>query len=289
MSLVAKMKKNSTINETSVLSKSIYFTDFKPIPTPVPAINIALSGTLDGGITPGVTMWAGPSKHFKTAFSLLMAKTFLDSDPEAALLFYDSEFGTPSSYFETFGIDMDRTVHTPITDIEDLKFDLMKQISEFKRGDKVIILIDSIGNLASKKEVDDALDQKSVADMTRARQLKSLFRMVTPHLRMKNLSLVVVNHTYQEMCLEGSTLIKTTRGLVPIKDITVGDSVYTLTGINEVEAVFGPEQLSSAGKKFLEIEFDDGSIVRCTHDHRFYTKDQEWIEALNLKVGQEMY
>ena len=58
-------------------------------------------------------------------------------------------------------------------------------------------MIDSIGNLASKKEVDDARDEKSVADMTRAKQLKSLFRMVTPYLAMNDVPLVAVNHTYQ--------------------------------------------------------------------------------------------
>ena len=68
---------------------------------------------------------------------------------------------------------------------EELKFDIMQQISAIERGDKIIILIDSIGNLASKKEVEDALDAKSTVDMSRAKQLKSLFRMVTPHLMLK--------------------------------------------------------------------------------------------------------
>jgi RecA/RadA recombinase len=144
-------------------------------------------------------MWAGPSKHFKTAFSLLMAKSYLEKYEDAALLFYDSEFGTPQSYFDSFGIDTDRVLHTPITDIEQLKFDIMAQLSNLDRADHLIIVIDSIGNLASKKEVEDALDQKSVADMSRAKQIKSLFRMVTPHLTMKDIPMVVVNHTYKEI------------------------------------------------------------------------------------------
>ena len=78
MSLLDKIKKNSTIKDTSVLSESKFFQDKDMIPTSIPAINIALSGKLDGGLTPGLTMWAGPSKHFKTAFSLLMAKSYLD-------------------------------------------------------------------------------------------------------------------------------------------------------------------------------------------------------------------
>ena len=199
MSILDKIKKNSNIKESSVLSKSKFFNDKDMIPTSVPIVNIALSGRLDGGLTPGLTMWAGPSKHFKTAFSLLMAKSYLDKYKDAALLFYDSEFGTPKSYFDSFKIDMDRVLHSPITDIEQLKFDIMNQITNVERGEHLIIVIDSIGNLASKKEVEDALEQKSAADMTRAKQIKSLFRMVTPHLSLKDIPMVVVNHTYKEI------------------------------------------------------------------------------------------
>jgi len=199
MGLLDKIKGNSTIKDSEILSKSKFFTKKDMIPTSIPAINIALSGRLDGGLTPGLTMWAGPSKHFKTAFSLLMANAYMAKYSDAVLLFYDSEFGTPQSYFDSFGIDTERVVHTPITDVEQLKFDIMKQLEGIERGDRVMIIIDSIGNLASKKEVEDALDGKSVADMSRAKQIKSLFRMVTPHLTLKDIPMVVVNHTYMTM------------------------------------------------------------------------------------------
>jgi RecA/RadA recombinase len=199
MSILDKIKKNSSIKESAILSKSKFFIDKDMIPTAIPIINVALSGKLDGGLTPGLTMWAGPSKHFKTAFSLLMAKSYMDKYEDAALLFYDSEFGTPQSYFDSFGIDTNRVLHTPLTDIEQLKFDIMQQLTSLERGDHLIIVIDSIGNLASKKEVEDALEGKSVADMSRAKQVKSLFRMVTPHLTMKDVPMIVVNHTYKEI------------------------------------------------------------------------------------------
>jgi RecA/RadA recombinase len=199
MSTLEKIKKNSSVKESAILSKSKFFTNKDMITTSVPIINVALSGKLDGGLTPGLTMWAGPSKHFKTAFSLLMAKSYLDKYKDAALLFYDSEFGTPQSYFDSFGIDTNRVLHTPLTDIEQLKHDIMQQLTQLERGDKLIIVVDSIGNLASKKEVDDAVEGKSVADMSRAKQVKSLFRMVTPHLNLKDIPMVVVNHTYMEI------------------------------------------------------------------------------------------
>ena len=201
MSVLEKLRKNSTIKDTSVLSNSKFFQKKDMIQTSIPVINVALSGRLDGGLTPGLTMWAGPSKHFKTAFSLLMAKAYLDKYEDGVVLFYDSEFGTPQSYFDSFGIDTKRVIHTPITDVEQLKFDIMQQINQIERGEHVIILVDSIGNLASKKEVEDAMDGKSVADMSRAKQMKSLWRMVTPHLTMKDIPCVVVNHTYKEIGL----------------------------------------------------------------------------------------
>lgn len=201
MSLKDKLIKNSSISLTSTLTDSKIYTKKDMIPTAVPMINVALSGTIDGGITPGLTMLAGPSKHFKTGFALLLAAAYLKKYPEGIILFYDSEFGTPQSYFNTFGIPFDSVVHTPITDVEELKFDIMQQMKELTRDEHVFIVIDSIGNLASKKEVEDALDGKSVADMTRAKQLKSLFRMITPHLTLKDIPMAVINHTYKEIGL----------------------------------------------------------------------------------------
>ena len=199
MSLKEKLIKNSTIDLTASLIDSKIFTKKDMIPTSVPMINVALSGSVDGGITPGLTMLAGPSKHFKTGFALLLASSFLKKYKDGIILFYDSEFGTPQSYFHTFNIPFDSVVHTPITDVEELKFDIMTQLKELGRDDHVMIVVDSIGNLASKKEVEDALEQKSVADMTRAKQMKSLFRMITPHLSLKDIPMVVINHTYKEI------------------------------------------------------------------------------------------
>lgn len=264
MSLIDKMKKNSTIKDTEVLIKSQFFNKKDMIATSVPAINIALSGRLDGGLTPGLTMFAGPSKHFKTLFSLICAKAYLDKYPDAVLMFYDSEFGTPQAYFESVGIDLERVLHTPITDVEQLKFDSMQQLQALERGEHVIFVIDSIGNLASKKEVEDALDGKSVADMSRAKQLKSLFRMITPHLTLKDLPMVVVNHTYKEI------------GMFP-KDIVGGgtgsyysaDNIYIIgrqqektgtevTGYNFIINVEKSRHVREKSKIPVEVSFQGG-------------------------------
>ena len=214
MSVMDKLKKNSKLKNTEVLSESKFFNEKDMTPTDVPMINVALSGSVDGGLAPGLTVLAGPSKHFKTSFALIMAAAYLRQNPDAVMLFYDSEFGSPEAYFTQFEVDTSRVLHTPITNVEELKFDLIGQLEELDRNDKVIVVIDSIGNLASKKELEDAMNEKSVADMSRAKALKGLFRMATPYLAMKNIPMLAVNHTYQEI------------GLFPKAIVSGGTGIY---------------------------------------------------------------
>ena len=264
MSLLEKLKKNSTIKDTSILTDSKFFGAKDLIQTAVPALNVALSGKLDGGLTPGLTVFAGPSKHFKTAFSLLLAKSYLDKYDDGVVLFYDSEFGTPQAYFDTFAIDTSRVIHTPITDIEQLKHDVMSQMNGIERGDHVIVVVDSVGNLASKKEVEDALDGKSVADMTRAKQMKSLFRMVTPHLTIKDIPMVVVNHTYQTMEMFSKAVVSGGTGIY-----YSADNIYIigrqqektgtdLTGYNFIINVEKSRFVRQKSKIPVEVSFEGG-------------------------------
>lgn len=201
LSLLERLKAASKLENSDIMSDSKLFEDKVFTSTEVPMINVALSGSIDGGLSSGFTVLAGQSKNFKTSFGLLIASAYLKKYKDAVILFYDSEFGSPKAYFSSFGIDPGRVLHSPITNIEELKFDVITQLNNINRGDKVIIMIDSIGNLASKKELDDAINEKSVADMTRAKALKGLFRMVTPLLTLKDIPLLAVNHIYmtQEM------------------------------------------------------------------------------------------
>ena len=212
-SILEKLKKNSRIKEAEVLAESEFFGKVELTSTPVPMINVALSGSLDGGLASGLTIFAGPSKHFKTSYALLIAAAYLDKHKDACLMFYDSEFGSPQAYFESFGIDPTRVLHIPIKDVEELKFDLVNQLNDLDKKDKVIIIIDSLGNLASKKELEDAIDAKSVTDMSRAKSLKGLFRMVTPYLTIKDVPCIAVNHTYQEMGLFPKAVVSGGTGL----------------------------------------------------------------------------
>ena len=293
-----KLKKNSTIKDTSILTESKFFTTKDLIQTSVPALNVALSGRLDGGLTPGLTVFAGPSKHFKTAFSLLLAKSYLDKYDDAVVLFYDSEFGTPQAYFDTFGIDTERVIHTPITDIEQLKHDVMSQMNGIERGDHVIVVVDSVGNLASKKEVEDALDGKSVADMTRAKQMKSLFRMVTPHLTIKDIPMVVVNHTYQTMEMFSKAVVSGGTGIY-----YSADNIYIigrqqektgqdLTGYNFIINVEKSRFVREKSKIPVEVSFEggiskwSGLLDMAMESGHVIKPNNGWYQRVDMSTGE---
>jgi hypothetical protein len=165
----------------------------------VHVMNIALTGELDGHFEPGLMQIAGPSKHFKTLFMLIIMKAYLEKYPHAVAVIFDAEGGAAKKYFRMVGIDTARVSHIPISNIEELKRNFTKVLHELKRGEKVFFGIDSIGNLASIKEIEDALSDNEASDMTRAKQLKSLGRIITPSLVNKDLFCVAVNHTYKTM------------------------------------------------------------------------------------------
>lgn len=214
-SLKERLLKNSTIKATSIMSESSIFKNNELIKTSVPMLNVGLSGSVDGGLGHGLLVLAGPSKHFKSSFALILAEAFYKKNEkkDPIILFYDSEFGSPLEYFAKHGVPTENVVHTPITNVEELKHDLMTQLDSLKEDDCVMIVVDSMGNLASKKEVDDAIDGKVVTDMTRAKAFKSLFRMITPHLTLKKIPMVVINHTYDTMEMYSTQVVSGGKGV----------------------------------------------------------------------------
>jgi hypothetical protein len=135
--------------------------------------------------------------------------------------------------------------------------------------------------------------------MTRAKQIKSLFRMVTPHLTLKDIPMVVVNHTYMEIgmfpkaivgggCVIAGTQIQLSDGTCKnVEDFVVGDLVKTLEGAREVTAVWNPETLDEGEPECFEIEFEDGYKVICSDKHKFMI-DGKWVEAQNLLPEMEV-
>lgn len=193
------LKKNAKDDKVSVLHESHFFDKDVVFRSSTPAINQMLSGSLDGGVTPGLYQVVGDSRTFKTNFCVSLMKDFLDADPENIALFFDSEFGAKSS-FNSFDVDKSRVLHFALEDIEDLKFKMAQSLEEIALGEgKVFIFIDSVSQIASKKEVDNALNENAAADLTRARELNSFFRIITPKLMLKKIPLFFINSYYDSI------------------------------------------------------------------------------------------
>lgn len=205
--LKERMLNSGSVKYSATLSESKLFVNKDFITTNLPILNIGLSGDIIGGLTSGITIMSGHSKSFKTLLALYCLKAYMDKYPDAICLFYDSEFGAPPAYFKWLKLDTTRIIHIPIMHVEELKFDMVKRLNELKRGDKVFVFLDSLGALPSKKEVDDANDEKSVADMTRAKAIRSFFRLVTPQFTMLDIPFVVINHVYKTLEMYAKTVI----------------------------------------------------------------------------------
>lgn len=295
--LLKRLKAASTINETSMLEDSVVFQKKDLVHTPVPMLNVALSGALDGGFASGLTVFAGESKRFKTMYVLICAAAYLKKYPDSILLFYDSEFGTPQSYFSSLGIPLDRVIHTPITTVEQLRSDIANQLNTIKRGDRVFIAIDSVGNLASAKEVNDALEEKSVADMTRAKQLKSLFRIVTPQLTLKDVPCFVVNHVYKTMELYAKDIVSGGTGIYYSSDniFIIGRQQEKdsegLTGFNFIINVEKSRFVKEKSKIPISVSFEDGiqknsGLLDLALELNYVVKPKQgWYSFVDRKTG----
>ena len=299
--LMAKLRKNSSFKDgrVNVLSESKYLHEKDSTPTNIPAMNVAFSGSLNGGYTSGLTMIAGPSKHFKTAFGLIMMKAFMDKNPEGLVLFYDSEFGTPQGYFDIFQIDTTRIVHIPVTNLEELKFDMVSQLNELEPEDKVFVMVDSVGNLASKKEVEDAEKGSSAADMTRAKQFKSLFRMITPHLTMKDIPMVAINHTYDSQGLYPTKVVSGGTGMYYSADTIwiVGrqqDKVGTeIQGYHFVINVEKSRFVKEKSKIPISVSWDKGvdkfsGLIDMALDYGVLLRSGGWLQRVDIETGEVM-
>lgn len=264
MSLKDRLIKASTSKMASDLTKSKFFNEKDICRTKIPMMNIALGGALDSGLMSGLTIFAGPSKHFKSNMGLTMISAYMKKHPDAICLFYDSEFGITPAYLRSMGVDPERVVHTPIQSVEQLKIDMTNQLEEIERGEKVIVFIDSIGNMASKKETEDALNEKTVADMTRAKALKSLFRIATPYFTIKNIPCIAINHTIETMEMFSKTVM--TGGTGPMYS---ADTVFIIgrrqikdgTDLQGYQFVLNAEKSRTVKEKskfFIDVTFDGG-------------------------------
>ena len=298
MSLLDKMLKAGSVKGSTVLSKSSFFNVKDPIQTELPIVNIAFCGSLKGGLLPGLTVVAGESKSFKTLLGLYCMKAYLKKYPEGVAILYDSEYGITPEYLESYNIDTDRVIHVPIEDVEQLKFDATKRLDEIDKGDKVFIMIDSIGNLASRKEVQDALDEKSVADMTRAKQLKSLFRIVTPKLTTRDIPCIAINHVYQEIGLFPKNIVSGGTGIMYSANqvFIIGKAQQKdgkdLEGFKFTINIEKSRYVKEKSKLPFTVLFDKGiqkwsSLMELALESgHLDSKTQGWYNEINMETGE---
>ena len=164
--------------------------------------NGLISGSIFGGVCSNrITAIAGESSTGKTFFALAVAKNFLDSNPDAYTLYFDTESSITRSLLESRGIDTNRFVVINVVTIEEFRSKALKAIDKYLQmpmedRKPCMFVLDSLGMLSTEKEITDALNDKQVRDMTKSQLVKGAFRMLTLKLGQANIPLIVTNHTY---------------------------------------------------------------------------------------------
>ena len=164
--------------------------------------NGLISGSIFGGVSNNkITAIAGESSTGKTFFSLAVVKNFLDSNPDSYCLYFDTEAAVNKGLLESRGIDLKRLVVVNVVTIEEFRSKALRAVDIYlksKTEDRkpCMFVLDSLGMLSTEKEIDDALNDKQVRDMTKSQLVKGAFRMLTLKLGQANIPMIVTNHTY---------------------------------------------------------------------------------------------
>ena len=168
-------------------------------------LNAQLSGSIYGGIPNNrVTAIAGEQATGKTFYAIGIASTFLDDHPDGAVFYFDSEAAATPDLFRDRGLDPARVWHFPIDTIEEFRTQMIRILDNLlktpeKDRKPLLIILDSLGMLASNKEMEDAMNDKQVRDMTKSQTIKSVFRIITSKLGKLKIPMIVTNHTYKTM------------------------------------------------------------------------------------------
>ena len=164
--------------------------------------NALLSGSIYGGLPSNkITAIAGESATGKTFFVMGMVKSFLDANPDAGVLYFESESAITKQMVIDRGIDPNRMVIVPVTTVQEFRTQsirVLDKLLEQNESDRkpIMLCLDSLGMLSTTKEVEDTADGKETRDMTRAQVLKAAFRVLTLKLGRAKVPMVVTNHTY---------------------------------------------------------------------------------------------
>lgn len=238
-------------------------------------LNAVLSGSLYGGVPNNkITAFAGESATGKTFFVLGIVKRFLDSDPDAGVVYYDTEAAVTKEMMESRGIDTRRVILAEPDTIQRFRTHALKMIEAYEKRDKnkrppMMFVLDSLGLLSTTKEMEDIADGKETRDMTKAQVIKAAFRVLTLKLAKVNIPLLVTNHVYEVV---GS--------YVPTKEIGGG------TGLK-----YAASTIAMLGKKKDKDGTDVvGNIIKVQMYKSRLSKENSKVEVkLSYEKGLDRY
>ena len=237
--------------------------------------NALLSGSIYGGLASNkITAIAGESATGKTFFLMGMVKSFLDANPDAGVLYFESESAITRQMVVDRGIDPSRMVILPVTTVQEFRTQSLKVLDAYLQQNEadrkpMLLCLDSLGMLSTTKEVEDTADGKETRDMTRAQVLKAAFRVLTLKLGKAKVPMVVTNHTYDSM---GS--------MFPTKEMGGGSGLkYAASSI-----IFLSKKKEKDGTEVV------GNIVHCKNHKSRLTIENKMVDVrLSYEKGLDKY
>ena len=224
--------------------------------------NALCSGSIYGGV-PGnkITAIAGESSTGKTFFCLGIVQHFLESNPEAGVIYFESESAISKQMIEDRGIDSNRMLIVPVTTVQEFRLQSIKILDKYMGMDDkkpMMFVLDSLGMLSTSKEVEDSEAGKETRDMTRAQVVKSIFRVLTLKLGKADVPLLVTNHTYDVV-----------GAYIPTKEMGGGSGLkYAVSSI-----IYLSKKKEKDGKDVV------GNIIKCKNAKSRLTKENSTVET----------
>jgi len=237
--------------------------------------NALLSGSIYGGLASNkITAIAGESATGKTFFLMGIVKNFLDKNPNAGVIYFESESAITKQMIIDRGIDPDRMVIMPVTTVQEFRTQSLRVLDLYlakNEADRrpMFLCLDSLGMLSTTKEVEDTADGKETRDMTRAQVLKAAFRVLTLKLGRAKVPMVVTNHTYDVV---GS--------MFPQKEMGGGSGLkYAASSI-----IYLSKKKEKDGTEVI------GNIIHCKNHKSRLTKENKMVDVrLTYDKGLDKY
>jgi RecA/RadA recombinase len=189
----------------------------KFISTGVYIVDAAMSGRLlNGGVaTNRISVFAGESGAGKSFLAYSCAKNAQKAG--YSVIYIDTEQAVDLEDLPKFGVsnDLEKFRLVRSNKVEDINITLTQLIDELKEQKlagfelpKLMIVLDSLGQMASNKEKADLLKGDIKQDMTKAKAIGSMFRSINNDLGYLDIPMIVCNHTYLTMDLFPQAVMK---------------------------------------------------------------------------------